>query len=159
MKLSRVGRSGMRLTPKTSLAPLNDIDSIQNSGATAMKARIRPARWRMIRAGLSAARSIWRSTAAVSLIGEAPAARQHEHQYGDQHQDDHEDGSHGRGIAIFVEQERLLVDVEDRQRRRIGGSAAGHDTRSKVCEPQTAVTVETSKTKKLVGRSSGNVMR
>ncbi len=44
MKLSRVGRWGMRLTPKTSFVSFSDIDTIQNSGAIAMKESIEPVR-------------------------------------------------------------------------------------------------------------------
>src|ERR1700722_20049613 len=126
MKLSRVGWWGTRFCPNTSSVFLNAIETIQNSGATAMNERISPITYQTSRVGRAIARSIFISALPASVISEAPSARQHEHQHRQPHQKDNEHGRHCRGVAILVEEKRLLIYVEDRERCRVRRAAARH---------------------------------
>src|SRR6202453_2472492 len=117
----------MRFSPNTSSDFLNAIDTIQNSGATAMNARISPTRYQISCAGRTIARSMFCSAFAASPIVEPPATREHEHQHRERHEKHDEHGRHRRRVAIFVEQKRLLVYVENRQRGRVRWAALGHD--------------------------------
>ena len=93
---------GNEILPNTSSLFLNAIETIQNSGATAMNERISPTTYQ-IAGGRTIARSIFLSAFPASVISEAPTARQHEHQHRQPHQKDDENGRHCRGVAIFVE--------------------------------------------------------
>src|SRR5947209_4635321 len=117
----------MRFCPNTSADGLNAIETIQNSGATAMNERISPTRYQTSCVGRTNARSIFLPASPESVISEAPAARKHEHQHRQPHQKDDEHGRHRCGVTILVEQKGLLIYVEDRQRCRIRRTAARHD--------------------------------
>src|SRR5271168_442033 len=116
----------MRFCPNTSSVFLNAIETIQNSVATAMNERISPITYQTSWVGRTIARSIFLSAFPASVISEAPAARQHEHQHRQPHQKDDEHGRHRRGVAILVEEKRLLIYVENRERCRVRRTAARH---------------------------------
>src|SRR5215469_8547018 len=116
----------MRLKPNVSSLPLKDIDTIQKSGATAVKASISPTRCRASRVGFRAAESSCMEARSASFIVEPPSPRQHEHQHSDEHQHDYHDRGHSRRVAVFIEQKSLLVDIENGERGRIGGPSPCH---------------------------------
>src|SRR5437899_3320842 len=55
----------------------------------------------------------------------SPGEREEQRRPGQQ--DDHDEGADGRGVAVVAVDERLLVDVVDDQRGRVGRPALGHD--------------------------------
>src|SRR6476660_5918153 len=99
----------MRFVPNTSLESLKAMETIHKSGAMVISESMAVARKSTARAGRSG-----------SPMAEAPSTCEQEQEDGHHHQDEHERRRHRRGVAVFVELECLLVDVEDGERGRVG---------------------------------------
>src|SRR5690349_752132 len=115
---------------KTSFGRLNAIDTIHKSGTIVMKARTALTIRRTIRVGLAAALPSKVEAAgamAASAIDEAASAGEQEEDHRHRHQDQDEDRGHRGGVAEIVVLKGLLVDVIDRELRRVRRPALRHD--------------------------------